>query len=249
MNRIISEATNEDCMVMMSRYPDKFFDLAIVDPPYGIKDDGRRHLGRIFRKDGTQRISYDSRNGAVIKRKPQTYKLNGCYDNSQPTQQYFNELFRVANKIIIWGCNYIRFKQKDDSSGLIIWDKVNGETDQSDCEVAWTNVHTSVRQITYMWSGMLQGKSLSEGNVSQGDRAKCEKRIHPNHKPQALYKWLMANYAESGDKILDTHMGSQSSRIAAFNMGFDYWGTEIDKEYFEKGNQRFKEQTAQLKLL
>lgn len=215
----ISEVFNEDNMIGMARYPDKFFDLAIVDPPYGIGEDGRNNHTR----------------GKLAKAKD--YRRNSRYDNDIPPAEYFIELFRVSKNQIIWGGNYF-IQHLYDTPCFIVWDKNNGENDFADCELAWTSFKTACRKFKHTWNGMLQE-----------NMAQKEERVHPNHKPARLYKWLLTNYAQPGNKILDTHMGSQSSRIAAYQMGFDYWGFEIDREYFEAGNKRFKEQTAQLKLL
>lgn len=234
------ELHNIDCMEGMKQYPDKHFDLAICDPPYGIGEDGRSHVGRIYKKDGTAIVKIDKRNGSVIKVKPQKYKLSSGYDDKHPTPEYFNQLFRVSKFVIIWGENYMSFYQKEKQSGRIIWDKVNGGSDQSDAEIAFTNCHDSVRIVKYMWSGMLQGKSLSEPHISQGDRSKCERRIHPNHKPILLYKWLLTNYAKPGDKILDTHLGSGSIALACHELKFDLVGYEIDKDYFDAAQNRLK---------
>lgn len=236
---MISEVFNEDNMIGMARYPDKFFDLAIVDPPYGIGEDGR--------KTQTRNNYVKQKNGTKLPLKPRGYKAAG-WDNEPPSQHYFNELFRISVRVIIWGENHIEFIQKSMSSGRIIWDKVNGDSDFSDCEIAWTNCIASTRQLEYMWSGFIQAKSLSEGRRFIGDVSKIEKRIHPTHKPIDLYRWLLEHYAKPRDKILDTHMGSQSSRIAAWDMGFDYWGWELDKEYFDAGCKRFNDFKLQGKL-
>lgn len=225
----ISETYNEDNMVGMARYPDKFFDLAIVDPPYGIGEDGRNNHTR-------SKLA-----------KAKDYKRNSRYDNEPPPPEYYKELFRVSKNQIVWGANHFISRMPFDSSCWIVWDKVNGENDFADCELAWSSFTTAVRQVTFMWHGFMQGSNFT--GKMQGNKSLNEVRIHPNHKPVVLYKWLLKNYAQPGNKILDTHMGSQSSRIAAYQMGFDYYGWEIDKDYFEAGNKRFKEQTAQLKLL
>ncbi len=215
----ISEVFNEDNMIGMARYPDKFFDLAIVDPPYGIGEDGRNNHTR----------------GKLAKAKD--YRGNSRYDSQPPPPEYFKQLFRVSKNQIIWGGNYF-IQHLYETPCFIVWDKNNGENDFADCELAWTSFKTACRKFKHTWNGMLQE-----------NMAEKEERIHPNHKPIRLYKWLITNYAQLGDNILDTHMGSQSSRIAAYQMGFDYYGWEIDKDYFEDGNKRFKEQTAQLNLL
>lgn len=225
-NKPISEVFNEDCMVGMARYPDNFFDLAIVDPPYGIGWDGE--VPSMVR-EGTKVKEYGWR------RKSSGYARKD-WDKEPPVPEYFTELFRVSKEQIIWGGNLFDLPP---SKGFIFWDKQTGEDwSLGDGELAWASVTGAVRKFTYRWAGFLKG---ANGNVR-------EERIHPTQKPLALYKWLLVKYANLNDKILDTHMGSQSSRIAAFNMGFDYYGWEIDKEYFEKGNKRFAEQTAQIKL-
>lgn len=223
----ISIVQNIDCMEGMKAFPDKFWDLAVVDPPYGIKEDGRKNHTR-----SKLTISSD-------------YSMNVKYDDKYPEQPYFDELFRVSKRQIIWGENYIKFNQKNLSSGRIVWDKVNGDNDFSDCEMAWTNLFTSVRQFEFKWHGMMQGKSLTEGRTNRGSKSHNEKRIHPNHKPIALYKWLLQNYAEPGNKILDTHLGSQSSRIAAYKLGFDFWGYELDEMYYKEGCERFNKAIAE----
>ena len=124
-----------------------------------------------------------------------------------------------------------------DSSCWIVWDKENGENGYADCELAWTSFKYAVRKFKFKWQGMLQ----------QNMRDK-EHRIHPTPKPVALYKWLLSNYAKPGDKILDTHLGSGSSRIAAYDLGFDFYATELDKDYFDAQEKRFQNFKSQLKL-
>lgn len=209
---------NQDCMIGMKEFPDKHFDLAIVDPPYGIGEDGRNNHSRSKLAKATD------------------YRANARYDNAIPDAFYFIELKRVAKNQIIWGGNYF-ISHLQNTSCFVIWDKNNGENDFADCELAWTSFETACRRFKYTWKGMLQ-QNMKEK----------EDRIHPNHKPVALYKWLLKNYAKPGDKILDTHLGSQSSRIAAFDMGFDFTGYELDKDYFEAGCKRFDNHKKQLKL-
>lgn len=216
---MVSEVYCEDCMVGLKDFPDGWFELAIVDVNYGIRQDGRNNHSR----------------GLLAKSKD--YRNNSRYDNDSPDNTYFKELFRVSKNQIIWGANHFISKIPFDSACWIVWDKKNGETDFADCELAWTSFDSSVRMFAFRWQGMLQG-----------DMKNKQERIHPNQKPIQLYKWLLQNYAKEGDKILDTHMGSQSSRIAAHDMGFDYYGWEIDREYFNKGNQRFELYRSQQKL-
>jgi site-specific DNA-methyltransferase (adenine-specific) len=219
MNKFISEVTNEDCMEGMARYPDKYFDLAIVDPPYGIGEDGGKN---------------HSRCGAT---KPTMYTAKN-WDSSVPKKKYFDELLRVSKNTIIWGANhFIENIPHSNSSCWIVWDKQNGNNDFADCELAWTNYKSAVRKFEFRWAGMFQG-----------DMKNKETRIHPTQKPVALYKWLLDKYAKKGDKILDTHLGSGSSRIAAYEMGFDFTAFELDTEYYEAQEKRYKAHIAQLKL-
>ena len=145
------------------------------------------------------------------------------------------ELKRVSKEQIIWGANHFISKVPYDSPCWIVWDKDNGNTDFADCELAWTSFKTAVRKFKYRWQGMLQEYG--------GDRK--EFRIHPTQKPVALYKWLLKNYAKPNDKIFDSHVGSGSIRIACHDMGFDFEGCEIDKDYWEAQEKRYKEHSQQ----
>ena len=215
MKTPISEVYNEDCLEGMKRLPDNYFDLAIVDPPYGIGENGSRNHTR----------------GKIAKSK--NYKAFAGFDIEPPSNDYFKELFRVSKNQIIWGANHFISRMPFDSSCWIIWDKQNGETDFADCELAFTSFKSAARKFQFRWQGMLQGNMQNKEN-----------RIHPTQKPIALYNWLLENYAKQGDKILDTHLGSQSSRIAAYKKGFDFWGWEIDNDYFNQGNERFQKSIA-----
>lgn len=216
MKTVVSEVFLEDCIVGMARYPDKFFDLAIVDPPYGI-----------HAEQGTNRAS----------RRQFADKKYG-WDSSIPDKAYFSELFRVSKHQIIWGGNY--FLDRIASCGhpvdcrcFLIWDKLNPDRCFADGEMAWT----SFDQVARIYKARPQ-------TLNKKDHGK----IHPTQKPIDLYRWLLLNYGEADNKILDTHMGSQSSRIAAYQLGFDYYGWEIDKDYFDAGNKRFKDSVPQLDM-
>lgn len=227
---------NMDCMEGMKQFPDKHFDLAIVDPPYGIGEDGRKSASRsgfVKQKNGTK--IFVSADKYLVKN----------WDNQTPPNEYFIELLRVSKNQIIWGANH--FWNLPPSSCWVVWDKCNEGTDQSDCELAWTSFKSAVRVFRFMWSGMMQG-SLSDGRVMEGNKKLNQKRIHPTEKPFQLYKWLLKNYAKEGNKILDTHLGSGSSRIAAYEMSFDFTGYEIDKDYFEAQEKRFKQHISQQRL-
>lgn len=211
--------TNEDNMELMARYPDKYFELAIVDPPYGIGEDGAKNHSR----------------GKATKAKMYTAKN---WDSSAPPKEYFDELLRVSKNTIIWGANhFIENIPNQNSPSWIVWDKQNGDNDFADCELAWTNHKMAVRKFEFRWAGMLQG-----------DMKNKEIRIHPTQKPVALYKWLLDKYAKQGDKILDTHLGSGSIAIACHDYGFELTACELDKEYYDKAIERIKNHTSQQTL-
>lgn len=220
-------AYNMDCLAGMAQFPDKFFDMAVVDPPYFSGPERRGYYGSKVSKIGVHR----------------DYPVSPVWEI--PEQTYFDELRRVAKHYIVWGCNYFKYEF---APGRIVWDKCNEGTSFSDCELAATDLFTSVRLFRFMWNGMMQGKSVAEGHVMQGNKKLNEKRIHPTQKPVALYDWIFAKYAKQGDKILDTHLGSGSSRIAAYDAGLDFVGYEIDKHYFTTQESRFAEHTAQMTL-
>jgi site-specific DNA-methyltransferase (adenine-specific) len=206
-------------MEYMRGIPDKFFELAVVDPPYGIGEDGSTNKSR----------------GKLGKAKD--YKGFTGGDKKPMPKEFFDELKRISMNQIVWGANHFISLMPFDSSCWIVWDKENGATDFADCELAYTSFQTAVRIFKYRWQGMLQA-----------DMKNKETRIHPTQKPVALYEWLLTNYAKAGDKILDTHMGSQSSRIAAWRLGFDYYGCELDKDYFNDGCKRFEQERAKQSL-
>lgn len=210
---------NMDCMDGMRLFPDKYFELGILDVPYGIGECGDKNKSR-----GKLAIAKD-------------YKAFYGNDNTAPGKEYFDEVMRVTKNQIIWGGNHFISKIPYDSSCWIVWDKVNGENDFADCELAWTSFKTAVRKFTFCWNGMLQGNMKNK-----------EIRIHPTQKPVALYTWLLNNYAKTGDKILDTHCGSASSLIACHKLNFDYIGFEIDKHYWELGNKRLNQVKQQISI-
>lgn len=222
-----------DCMEYMRTVPDKAFDLAVVDPPYGIGEDGgKNRSGYVRQKNGERLYVADG-----------AYKKTG-FDRSPADMRYFAELFRVSKNQIIWGANYFELPR----GGALVWDKCNDGSDQSGAEIAFNSLTLRTDIFRFMWRGMMQGKSISEGTVQQGNKALNEKRIHPTQKPVALYTWIFNRYAKTGDKILDTHLGSGSSRIAAYDMGLDFVGCEIDPYYFEAQEKRFADHTAQMSL-
>ena len=196
----LNVAYNMDCMEAMKQMPDKAFELAIVDPPYGIGISSNPVRQAHTKKD---------------------------WDDSTPKQTYFSELMRVSKDQIIWGGNYFNLPA---TQNYIVWDKVQPEDfSLAMCEFAWCSIQRPAK--------IFKRSVLAERN-----------KIHPTQKPVALYEWLLTHYAKPGDKILDTHLGSGSSRIAAYNLGFDFCGYEIDTSYFQAQEERFASHIAQISL-
>jgi site-specific DNA-methyltransferase (adenine-specific) len=201
---------NMDCLEFMASVPNKFYDLAIVDPPYGI---GKRLSERGGKHKNTK--------FALL------YKNSTQWDNQIPNEKYFKEVFRVSKNQIIWGANYY-LEFLPSTRGIICWDKKQYMPTFSRIEFAWTSFDAVAR---------LYDCSSIDFN-----------RFHPTQKPVSLYEWLLINYAKEGNKILDTHGGSQSSRIACFNLGFELDIIELDQHYFNQGNKRFDQHKKQLTL-
>jgi len=200
-----SEVYNCDCMELMAKYPDGYFELAIVDPPY---------------RD-TNAPTKDMRINGSMK------SLDG-----RPSKEYFNELLRVSKNQIIWGANNFQLPQ---FKGFVVWKKktISENFTMSMCEIASISENLGT---TSKWIEIApQGTSK-------------DPRIHPTQKPVALYKWLLDNYAKKGDKIFDTHLGSGSSRIACYDFKFDFVGCELDKEYFDAMEDRFKKHISQISI-
>ena len=214
---------NEDCMIGMARYPDKYFELAIVDPPYGIG------AGKQSFQSGTRK-SYNH--------------IDKDWDANTPTDEYWEELFRVSKNQIVWGANYYANKLPI-SRGWVYWHKMVLTDNYSQGELAWTSFDCVMKFFKYKYQGNYLGY---ESSITTQTSTPSEKRIHPTQKPIALYEWLLRNYAKEGDKILDTHLGSGSSRIACSKGGFDFVGFELDKDYYEAQEKRFKEFRSQLRM-
>lgn len=202
---MISEAYNMDCMEYMKSLPDNAFDLAIVDPPYGLPKDSSNGRGKLKGRAFNQ--------GHIA-----TWDV-------KPSSEYFEELFRVSHNQIIWGGNYFGLPA---TRCVLVWDKVQPWENFSQVEIAWTNFDSPAKLFKF--------------------DNRTGSKIHPTQKPVALYRWIFQHYAKDGDKILDTHLGSGSSRIAAYEAGLDFVGCEIDKEYFDKQEERFQAFTDQLRL-
>ena len=193
---------NMDCMQGMKEFPDKYFDLAIVDPPYGINIQKSGRLGR--------------------------YNTKNVWDSEIPSDDYFNELFRVSKNQIIWGGNYFNLPP---TKCFLIWDKKQPENISfASCEFAWTSFDSVAK--TFYYSPMND----------------TDKRIHTTQKPVALYEWLLSRYAKDGDIILDTHVGSASSLIACYNTNHKFVGFELDKYYYELSKKRLDAEMAQMRI-
>lgn len=212
---------NIDCMEGMKEFPDKYFDLAIVDPPYGSK------VGR-------GGYMYNSSKGGVAIR--HKYHL-ALWKQERPDPEYFNELIRVSKNQIIWGGNYFA-DLLEASQGWIVWDKqIADGVHYADCELAWTSFDRATKKYVFQWSGMLQG-----------DMKNKEHKIHPTQKPVKLYEWILNNYSNPGDIILDTHVGSASSLIACHNTNHKYVGFELDPTYYDLAKNRLDQETAQMTI-
>lgn len=209
-----------DCMEGMKQFPDKYFDLAIVDPVYGDVTQG----GYMKNLDSVTKLA-----------KPIKYHLS-LWDQKKTDADYFKELFRVSQNQVIWGGNYFTTSINKDTQCWIVWDKER-TGGFADFEIAWTSFDRASRIFRFMWNGMLQG-----------DMKNKEKRIHPTQKPIALYEWIINKFTKDEDIILDTHVGSASSLIACHRTRHKYVGFEIDKTYFEEASQRLKEEQAQITL-
>lgn len=221
---LISETYNCDCVEYMKAIPDNFFSLAIVDPPYGINAPNMKmgeHGG--YESTATKlkkgRLNQDA--GKLKNRALQLLPVE--WDFAPPDKEYFNELFRVSKNQIIWGGNYFDLPP---TRGIVCWDKMQPWENFSQVELAWTSFDCPAKII----------------RISTTGGANAEKKIHPTQKPISLYGWILKTFAKAGDKILDTHLGSGSSRIASYKMGFDFYACEIDKMYFELQEERFRKE-------
>ena len=216
----MNDLRNIDCMKLMSEFSDKHFDLAVVDPPYGIGEQGQRNV---------------SGDRPTVKWKnPKSQHYRTFDDSGIPNAEYFAELKRVSKNQIVWGGNYFT-EYLPPSKGWIVWDKqADIKEHLSMCELAWSSFDMKCNKYEYLWAGFKKKHQIE--------------RIHPTQKPVDLYRWILQNYAEKGMKILDTHLGSGSIAIACYEEGFDLTGSEIDEEYFNAMNERISEHKLQTKL-
>ena len=218
------QITNEDNMELMARYPDNYFDLAIVDPPYGINADENAF-----------------KNGVNCKANGFKEHKKGSWDNAIPKKSYFMELFRVSKNQIVWGGNYFT-EFLPPIMSWIVWDKMQHNFSFADGELAWSSFGTKLKIFQYARGN----ESGFAPKIKAG--LKIGLNIHPTQKPIGLYKFCLENYAKPGDKILDTHLGSGSIAIACHDYKFDLTACELDKEYFDKAMQRINNHMAQQKL-
>lgn len=223
----ISDIKNIDCIKGMKQFPDNYFQLAIVDPPYGIDAPNMKMAANKNKNisgtstsvaDRLKKARFSKGSGKLKNRALNTMPLNW---DIKPTQEYFNELFRVSKNQIIFGGNYFDLPP---TRCVICWDKVQPWENFSQWEMAWT----SFDKVSSLFRFSNKG-----GNTK-------ELKIHPTEKPIELYEWILLKYANQGDIILDTHLGSGNSRIAAYKMGFDFYGYEIDEIYFKSSDKKFK---------
>jgi site-specific DNA-methyltransferase (adenine-specific) len=204
-----SEVYLEDCVTALKRYADNHFDLAIVDPPYGLGD--RLSNGGGKRKDDPSRLLYVDKQWDIL-----------------PTAEYWNELFRVSKNQVVFGANYF-LEFLPNTRGFVCWDKKQDMPTLSACELVWTSLDKPAK---------IMKKSSMDLD-----------RFHPTQKPIYVYEWMFKYCkTQENDLILDTHLGSGSSRIAAYKGGFNFVGFEIDQEYYEKQEKRFNDFKSQLRL-
>lgn len=196
---------NDDCMNVMRGYSDKYFDLAVVDPDFGLNEK--------ISKGGTWAAKYKGFDGTL---------------GGKPTKEMFDEMMRVSKNQIIWGGNYF-IDMLYPTRCFLIWDKKARLRTLADCEMAWTSFDKNAKIFTHV-------------------RNTGEKRVNICQKPIALYVWILDNYANVGDKIFDPFLGSGSSRIAAYRKGFDFYGCELNKTYFEDAEKRFKSAICEQEL-
>jgi site-specific DNA-methyltransferase (adenine-specific) len=232
---------NEDCETGMKRFPDKFFDLAIVDIPYGINVGEMAYIKEV-------NTTVKQKNGARLNpnknKEPYTQKT---WDKKPPEQSYFNELVRISKEQIIFGIEYVDWKGV--GPGRIKWNKFKEKkVSFKHYELAYASMIDHTEEIDLLWSGMMQAKNLSEPMVQKGNKSLNEKRIHPCHKPRLLYRKLIKDFGFKGMKLIDTHLGGGSIRIEADLAGCYFVGFEIDKEYFQKQEKRYNQFKSQLRL-
>lgn len=229
-----------DCMDGIKQIPEKYFDLALIDPPFGIKASKPSIKPNVVRQ----------KNGTKLKISAPLYAPKK-WDNTPVSRDVIQEIIKTSHNQIVFGVNYFPYPEL--SGGRIVWDKMNHDSDQFGCEIAYNSFNNRTDVIHYMWAGMMQGVTpsinINIANMQLGDKSKNEKRIHPTQKPVKLYDWIYKNYGQDCKNVLDTHLGSQSNRIAALKASIAFMGFELEEDYFRDGNKRFEDFTKQLTLL
>jgi len=245
---MISKVFFIDNIEYLKKIENNFFDLAYLDPEYGIGESSKNHKSR--------NTPIVQKNGNKLKPKDSIYTIEN-WDDEPPSDEYFKQVFRTSKNQFIWGANYFNqivgtpFKPPrrkdfnqfiiDNPKGWVIWDKLTGKNDFSDCELAWTSFDRPTIILPYLWSGMMQGISIQYGTIQKGDKKQNEKRIHPTQKPMPINKWVLKNYlSDNAKKVFDGGVGSQGSRIAAYEFGCEFYGCENNKNIFELGELNFR---------
>lgn len=229
---------NLDCMdpnVGLPSFPDKHFDWCIADPSYGIKEHGGKKRSGWARQKSGSKLWVDD--GGYKKK---------AWDDTPCDPRILDEIVRVSRNQIIWGINYQRWMPP--SGGRIVWDKCNGGSDQSDCEIAFCSAHDTVRVFRFMWSGFCQGSSAKSGTMQKGDKSRNQDRLHPAEKPFEFYRWAAAKYMKAGETVCDPFVGSASSLMVYEELGFDYVGYEIDEDYYRGSTARLDAFRSQPRL-
>lgn len=235
-----------DCLKYSPWFPDVFFDLVVADPPYFSGPEKRGAYGKNVSATGIKRPCY-----------PLTEKWQ------IPDRNWFKEMKRVSKNQIIWGANYFEFigqpfktprrnelKQflKEHPTGWIVWDKCNGSSSFNDYELAWTSFNRPTVLFKFMWNGMMQGKSIYQGHIQQGNKKLNQKRIHMTEKPILLYDWIFHNYTDPGSKVFSPYGGSFSDAISARKFDIDFYACEISEKIFSTAYNRFKNYQCQLEI-
>lgn len=232
-------AYNSDYRDVLPLYPDGYFDLLYDDPPYGINADNPTK----------KPCKVKQRNGSILDVKQPSYKEKH-WDSLPPSLDYFSDVFRKSKEQIIWGVNFFDYALK---GGRIVWDKLNGQSDQFDGEIAYCSLHNRIDIVYYLWAGMIQGKhcsrELSKALLQKGNKKLNEKRRHSTQKPLLLEKYMLNTYAKPGFKVLVCHGGSLNSAIACHLLGLECVICEIDTEYFEDGVREIKRVQSQKELV
>lgn len=229
IENLLNTVTHGNCLDVMKKLPDNCIDLVLTDPPYFSGPERRHFYGASVSAPGVKRTKY-----------PVTEKWE------TPSNEYFEELIRISKNQIIWGCNYFDYNF---GPGRIVWDKVNGSSTFSDCEIAFCSLQYSVRMISYMWNGMMQGRSIKDGKTAQGNKKLNEKRQHPTQKPVELMTWCLEKYLLKDWKegrrpiIFDGFAGSGTTGVAAKKCGCDFILVEKEKQYCDIIERRLAQET------